>query len=37
MNEQDRLGYEGIVQGERALAKLDYHLREDEDGGEEEA
>jgi succinate dehydrogenase / fumarate reductase iron-sulfur subunit len=29
VNEQGRLGYEGIVQGERSLAKLDHHLRED--------
>ena len=30
VNEQGRNGYEGIVQGERALARLDHHLHEDE-------
>jgi succinate dehydrogenase iron-sulfur subunit len=30
VHEQGRLGYDGIVQGERALAKLDYHLREED-------
>ena len=29
VHEQGRLGYEGIVQGEHALAKLDHDLRED--------
>jgi succinate dehydrogenase / fumarate reductase, iron-sulfur subunit len=37
VNEQGRLGYAGIVQGEHALAKLDYHLHdEDEATGEAE-
>jgi succinate dehydrogenase iron-sulfur subunit len=36
VNEQDRLGYAGIVQGEHALAKLDYHLHEDDEAGTDE-
>jgi succinate dehydrogenase / fumarate reductase, iron-sulfur subunit len=36
VHEQGRVGYEGIVQGERALAKLDHHLREEEEEEEEE-
>jgi hypothetical protein len=31
VHEQGRLGYEGIVQGEHSLAKLDHHLREEEE------
>jgi succinate dehydrogenase / fumarate reductase iron-sulfur subunit len=31
VNEQGRLGYDGIVQGEHALAKLDYHLHEEDE------
>jgi len=37
VHEQGRLGYDGIVQGERALAKLDYHLREEDKTEETEA
>jgi hypothetical protein len=31
VNEQGRHGYAGIVQGEHALAKLDYHLQDEDD------
>jgi succinate dehydrogenase iron-sulfur subunit len=36
VNEQDRLGYAGIVQGEHALAKLDYHLHDEDEAPEPE-
>jgi succinate dehydrogenase / fumarate reductase iron-sulfur subunit len=35
VNEQGRQGYAGIVQGEHALAKLDYHLHDEDEATDE--